>query len=220
MRTLIRGFGEVLITLGLVLLLFAGYQLWWTNVRSQAATARNTERIIESWQAAPTAPTTPPAPPPVGDGIALMTIPRLGEDVADEPVLQGVSLEVLAQGLGHYPNSAMPGDTGNFAVAGHRATNGEPLRNIDQLQNGDFVYVQTQDSWFVYRLFRDQIVTPNDDWVVTPTPFPAEPAISKNLLTITTCHPRWGSTERWIWWGELVSATPKSAGTPDLVVSG
>lgn len=220
MRVAIRGFGELLITIGVVLLLFAGYQLWWTNVRSQAASARNTELIIETWQAAPAAPSSPTAEPTAGEGIALMTIPRIGDDVTDEPVLEGVSLDVLAQGLGHYPNTALPGETGNFAVAGHRATNGEPLRNIDQLQIGDLIYVQTQESWFVYRLFRDQIVTPNDDWVVSVRPFPEEPAISNRLLTITTCHPRWGSTERWIWWGDLISATPKSAGAPVMAVSG
>ena len=217
MRAVIRSVGEILITVGLVLLLFVGYQLWWTNVRSQAAAQRNTERIIESWQAAPAPPVTPPSE---GEGIALMTIPRLGEDLLDEPVLQGVTLEVLAEGLGHYPNTALPGQTGNFAVAGHRATNGEPLRNVDQLRIGDLVYVQTQDSWYTYRLFRDQIVTPNDDWVITTDPFPDEPGTRENLLTLTTCHPRWGSTERWIWWGELVAAAPKSAGTPEMAVSG
>lgn len=167
-----------------------------------------------------TAAETPAAPvvaaPADGTVLGTMTIPRLGTDVVDTPVIQGITEDVLAQGLGHFPETALPGQQGNFALAGHRATNGEELRNIDQLQVGDFVFVQTTDNWYIYRLFRDRIVTPEDYWVVATDPFGNVPGMSDHLLTITTCHPRWGSAERWIWWGELVNTLPTAGGPPPL----
>ena len=171
-------------------------------------------------------PTPPPAPAPdlteqptEGAEFARMTIPRLGADVIDVPVLQGVGDEQLAVGMGHFPTSALPGQAGNFAFAGHRSTHSEPLRNVDLLQPGDFVYVRTAANWYTYRLYADRIVEPTALWVVDPVPLPGE-GLSPHLITLVTCNPRWGSTERWIWWGQLAAISPVSAGDPPLVVSG
>ncbi len=224
MRTIIRGLGEVMITLGLVLLLFVGYQLWWTNIVAHQSAQRVTGEVISQWQAAP--PPSGPAPaelvdePADGVPFALITIPRLGDSVSNAPVVQGVSLDILAEGFGHYPGTAMPGQVGNFATAAHRATHGEPLRDVDQLQAGDNVYVQTQDYWYTYRLFRDQIVDPDAIWVVGARPFPDDPNVPDRLITLTTCNPRWASTERWAWWGYLAARQPKSAPPPAMVVNG
>jgi sortase A len=220
MRAVVRTVGELLITAGAILLLFAAYQLWWTNVLASQASARNADRIRTQWEAAPPSSQVAAQTPPTGAGIGLMTIPRLGDSVKEMPVLQGVTLEVLAQGIGHYENTALPGQRGNFAVAGHRATNGEPFRDVDQLRPGDLVFVQTQDRWWTYRLVDDRIVDPFASWVIEPNPLPSAATPSDRLITLTTCNPRWGSTERWIWWGELVAERPSTDGPPALAVSG
>lgn len=216
MRKVISGFGELLITVGVLLLLFATYQLWWTNVLADRAAAANRDAIIQSWQQEPNAS---PLPPEIGSAIGLMTIPRLGGDVVSEPVLQGVDLVTLAQGMGHYPETAMPGQPGNFAIAGHRATNGEPLRSVDLLQDGDLVYLQTATTWYVYRLFRDEIVSPADVRVVTNNPWTDGSLPPPRMLTITTCHPRWSSAQRWIWWGEQIGEFPVGEVMPEFRVS-
>ncbi|HSF26542.1 MAG TPA: class E sortase, partial [Actinomycetes bacterium] len=148
-----RGVGELLITAGVVILLFCAYQLFWTNVTAGHATDQVVSALRQQWTQPPApaptgpsaaGPTTAPVPPsvPLGDALALMHIPRLGADWV-KPVVQGVDLPDLARGLGHYPKTAGPGEVGNFAVAGHRATNGEPLRDIDKIKPGDTIVVET-----------------------------------------------------------------------------
>lgn len=222
MRALTRGIGEVLITAGLVALLFLVYQLWWTTVLSNREAARNADEITQSWESESLAPLPPELnqEPADGTGFALMTIPRLGDNVKAKPVLQGVSLEVLAEGIGHYPTTAMPGQPGNFAVAGHRISYGEPFRNVPELQIGDNVYVETANYWYTYRLAKSEIVLPDAAWVVQPQPFGADTALGDRLVTLTTCEPLYGNSHRWIWWGELVDTIPKAEGAPTMTVSG
>jgi sortase A len=211
-----------------VLLLFVGYQLWWTTWQANRAAERNVAEIQQSWTAPEpkSVAARPPAevtePPPVGTPFALMTIPRLGANVDGKPVLHGVGLDELAQGLGHYPGTAMPGQEGNFAVAGHRITLGEPLRYVENLEVGDNVYVETETYWYTYKLTRTEIVLPDEVWTVSPDPFQANADPPQRLITLTTCHPTFGNSHRWIWWGELAEATPKAANTqaPEMVVNG
>lgn len=231
MRTALRGVGEVLITLGAVLLLFVVYEVWWTTLLANRAAERNAAEIAEAWadpeprsiagRAGATALPEVTTPPEVGTPFALMTIPRLGENMDGKPVLQGVGLDELAQGVGHYPESAMPGQAGNFAVAAHRITLGEPLRYVENLEVGDNVYVETETYWYTYRLIETEIVLPDAVWTVSPNPLDDDPAAApRKLITLTTCHPTFGNSHRWIWWGELVQAAPKSDGAPVKVVNG
>lgn len=233
MRTAVRGLGEVLITLGLILLLFVAYTIWWTTFLSHRAAAAEADGLRSNWSSASPAPSpaspspAPPAasPSPVpspssGEAFALMTIPRLGSNMNSAPVLQGVSLAELAKGVGHYPDSALPGETGNFAVAAHRITYGEPLRHVDELQVGDNVYVETAGGWYTYRLIKTQLVLPDEVWTVSPKPFPDDPAFPTKLVTLTTCDPEYGNSHRWIWWGELVAAQAKPGPAPQQKVNG
>jgi sortase A len=219
--------GELLITIGVVLLLFVAYQLWWTNVEATRAANEAAAQLQESWQRPPgqdepgTDPDEEYVEPEFGSAFALMYIPRLSDKVWGTPVLGGVQEAQLAQGIGHYPETALPGQEGNFAVAAHRATNGEPFRDIDRLQVGDEVYVETRDEWLVYRLQRDQIVTPQDVWVIDPVPGEPGASPTEALLTLTTCNPRWASTTRWIWWGTLQERIDKQTGQPpDAILAG
>jgi len=214
--------GELLITVGVLLLLLVVYQLLWTNVTAQRAADQVASDLQDSWTRPSGTPDgsdedgedgeEPQARPEIGDAFALMYIPRLGDKVWGMPVLESVALSDLARGIGHYPQTQLPGEEGNFAVAAHRATNGEPFRDIDRLQVGDAVYVETQDAWYEYTLRRDQIVRPTDTWVIDPVPGEPGATPMERLITLTTCNPRWGSTTRWIWWGDLTTRYDKSAG--------
>lgn len=212
--------GELLITVGVLLLLFVAYQLMWTNVTAQRAADQIATDLQESWAIPATDGSSDPgdsgddpeARPEIGNAFALMYIPRLSDKVWGMPVLESVALSDLARGIGHYPTTQLPGEKGNFAVAAHRATNGEPFRDIDQLRVGDKVFVETQDSWFEYTLRRDQIVAPTDTWVIDPVPGDPGATPIDRLITLTTCNPRWGHTTRWVWWGDLTTSYDKADG--------
>jgi sortase A len=215
--------GELIFTLGLVLLLFVGYQLIWTNFSAAQAADSASAQVQQQWAAESTPSATEQGPqeatpeaeqPPVGAPFGLIYIPRLRDKVWGLPLIQGVGPDELAKGIGHYVGTAMPGEIGNFATAGHRATHGEPLRNIDQLVKGDEVIVETATSWYTYTLDRTDIVSPSDVWVIDPVPGEPDTTPTEALITLTSCNPRWASTERFIWWGSLVDTTPKSSGEP------
>ncbi|MBP7973039.1 MAG: class E sortase [Candidatus Nanopelagicales bacterium] len=211
--TALRLVGELLITAGAVMLLFVVYQLWWTNVIADQRTEQAAQRA-EQLLDAPKPPEWTGGQPPTGTAFALMYIPRLRDHVWRLPVIQGVGLDQLAEGIGHYPKTAMPGQVGNFAVAGHRATHGEPFAEFDRLQDGDKVYVKTREAWYVYQLYRDKIIAPDEKWVINPQPFGAQPEPDQRLITLTTCNPRWASWQRWAYWGKLVESKKRSAGLP------
>lgn len=216
-------FGELLITCGVVALLFCAYQLWWTNIAASAVTnslVTSIEHGFDGAQPTPVPTANEPAPPAVvdGQGFALMYIPRLKQSVWGAPIVQGVTLDDLKGAIGHYPQSQLPGQLGNFALAAHRATNGELFRDIDQLIAGDLVYVQTDQQWFTYRLTKDKIVDPTDVGVVLAVPNQPGVAPTQKLITLTTCNPRWASTQRWVWWGILESARPRADGPPPGLV--
>lgn len=192
-----------MISAGISTLIAIGYQLYWTNVTSHKIAKENSQSILQHWASNET------ADPDFSQGFALLYIPKLGQDSWEVPIAQGITDAQLNSGYGHYTQTSMPGLEGNFAIAGHRATHGQPLANVDKLEPGDKVYVRTRDSWFIYELDKDLIVMPEDVWVIEPDPKKLSKEVgSTELITLTTCNPRYGSTERWIWWGHLVDETP------------
>lgn len=216
-----RALGDLFITVGLVLLLFVAYQLVWTNVVADRAADRVADSLVEAWERPPAAATKPASAGrvDVGKGFAFLRIPRLRDDFDAVPVIEGVQLPQLAKGVGHYPGTAGPGELGNFSIAGHRATNGEPFRNMDRMRKGDKVVVETRDSWFTYVVDRTLIVLPSDIWVIDPVPGKPNAEPTEALLTLTTCNPRWASTERLIIFTSLESEQAKSAGRPASLVA-
>ncbi len=225
LRGTVRGFGELLISAGLVLLLFVAYQLVWTNVEAQRAQNSVSDAIRNQWerptQSTATAekPAAEQAPTDFGQGFAFMYIPRLGKKF-DVPVLNGVGLDVLARGIGHYPGTARPGQVGNFAVAGHRATHGEPFAYLDQVKQGDVVIVETRKRWLRYVIDGTKIVLPTDVWVIDPVPGKPKAVPTEKLITLTTCNPRWASYERMIVSGHLETSAPKADGPPSELARG
>lgn len=223
--------GELLLSAGAVILLFVGYQLFWTGVETGKAQASLKEELFARWAdpqpgaslpppvvpgdvpgEVPGAPAPEAAPPAVGNAISLLRIPRFGSDYV-WAVLEGVSLDVLADGPGHYPGTAMPGEVGNFAVAAHRATHGEPFADVEALREGDAVVVETQTAWLTYSIYEIDFPVPVDSaWALEPDPHNLGAAPTRSLMTLTTCHPRWASTHRFLVFTELVETLPKGDG--------
>jgi sortase A len=205
----IRGLGELMITLGIVMLLLVVYQLFWTNLQANREQGALKKDLIQEWAAPPKGKKLKPVP---GNAIALMYFERLGKKWV-KPVVEGVELDDLAKGVGHFPKTALPGEVGNFAVAAHRATHGEPFKDLDSVRKGDKVIVETRDRWYVYRVDTDfRLVDPNYGEVVLPVPEQPGEKPTEKLITLVTCNPRWGSSTRLIYYGHLESSTTKKNG--------
>ncbi|GAB3594169.1 class E sortase [Angustibacter peucedani] len=223
LRAGLRGIGELLITLGVVVLLFLAWQLWWTDVvagRSQDQLTQQLERTFTAQQ--PTG-SQPAAEDPKlrltdGEAFALIRVPRFGKDYV-RPIIQGVELDVLDRGVGHYPASADPGAIGNFAVAGHRVTYAKPFNQIAELRVGDPVVVETARAWFVYRVTGHAIVTPDHTEVVAPVPRHPGQKPTRRMMTMTACHPKFSAHQRYVVWSELDERVAKGPGVkkPDVL---
>jgi LPXTG-site transpeptidase (sortase) family protein len=115
-------------------------------------------------------------------------------------VSEGVGPGQLARGPGHFPGSALPGQEGNFAVAGHRTTHGGPFGDLDGLRAGDEIHVtDSAGQRFLYLVLERRIVSPADTWVAGPDPL----GHGTPTLTLTTCHPRYSARQRLVVWAEL-----------------
>ncbi|MDQ0960525.1 sortase A [Streptomyces sp. B4I13] len=214
-----RAVGEVFITTGVLMLLFVTYQLWWTNVRAHAQADREASSLQDDWASGKRAPG---AFSP-GQGFAILHIPKLDVVV---PIAEGVSnKKVLDKGMvGHYGEAplatAMPdAKTGNFGLAGHRNTHGEPFRYINRLQAGDAIVVETQNEYFVYKMTSTLPVTaPSNTSVLDPVPPGSGLTGPGRYITLTTCTPEFTSKYRLIVWGKMVEERPRSKGKPDALV--
>ncbi|MFC5214134.1 class E sortase [Streptomyces coerulescens] len=215
-----RAIGEVFITTGVLMLLFVSYQLWWTNVRAHAQADKEASSLQDDWANGKRNPGTFEP----GQGFAILHIPKLDVVV---PIAEGISnKKVLDRGMvGHYGEgklkTAMPGDkTGNFGLAGHRNTHGEPFRYINRLAQGDEIVVETQDKYFVYKMASILPVTsPSNVSVLEPVPPGSGFTKAGRYITLTTCTPEFTSKYRLIVWGKMVEERPRSKGKPDALVS-
>lgn len=146
-RGVIRGIGEVLITLGLVVGLFVFYEVYVTDWFSAQKQQDATNQLDQAWQNHRGLADRPLD----GTGIAKIYIPSFGPDFVFT-VLQGTGPDVLAVGPGHYPDTAMPGQPGNLGIAGHRVGKGSPFNSLDLLGSCDSIVIETVDHWYVYRV--------------------------------------------------------------------
>jgi sortase A len=215
-RRVLAGTGKVLITLGLLILLFVAYQLWGTGIytaRAQNRLEKQFQQALENagtptgttattgpgttTATAPVPTTVPPPPPsvPQGDAVAHLVIPKIGVDAT---VVQGTDDSDLRQGPGHYPATPYPGQRGNAAIAGHRTTYGAPFGDLDQMDVGDLIQVTTLQGSFEYRVFDKVVVSPSAFEVLDTDPNRAA------ILTLTTCNPKYSASERLIIKADLV----------------
>ncbi|WTV95248.1 class E sortase [Streptomyces jietaisiensis] len=214
-----RAVGELFITAGVLMLLFVTYQLWWSNVRAHQEAGSAAKHLQQDWASGKRAPGVFEP----GQGFALLHIPKL--DVV-APIAEGISkTHVLDKGMvGHYGEgtlkTAMPAArTGNFGLAAHRNTHGEPFRYINRLKPGDPIVVETQDTYYVYKMASVLPVTsPSNTAVLDPVPAGSGFTKAGRYITLTTCTPEFTSKYRLVVWGKMVEERPRGDGKPDALV--
>jgi sortase A len=134
----------------------------------------------------------------------LLRIPRLGADYK-YAIVEGTDPEELRAGPGHYPDTAMPGQIGNFVISGHRTTYSAPFNRIDELRHGDDIVVDARDARYIYRVIRQEVVDPTQTDVADPVPEHPAQRPRQALITLTTCHPEYSARQRLVVYGVLAS---------------
>ncbi|WBB55852.1 class E sortase [Verrucosispora sp. WMMD573] len=217
-RTGLRFSGELLITFGLVVLLFAGYEIWGKSAIVDAHQGELSEQLAQAWAPEPVtdptvspsaSPSAKPKPAVQGTPIAGLYIPKFDKEWI---VVEGVGQQDIRYAPGHYPDSAMPGQVGNFSVAGHR--NRATFWRLDELREGDPILVEGRNEWYVYQVTESVVVKPTQVEVVAPVPGRPGEKPTKRMLTLTTCNPKFDNYERLIIHAELTRTQPKAEGRP------
>lgn len=232
---LISLLGELMVIAGALIGLYVVWELFYTDV----AAGQQQSEVLHDLDWAQTEPITAdpteasgptiiadefkqdPSTAPVMDEpaftetFATFWVPRWGGDYI-KPISEGTTrrdvLDTL--GIGHYEGTAMPGALGNFAISAHRTTYGKPFSRIDELQEGDALVVQTEEAWYVYRVTGHDIVVPTAVEVIAPVPNEPGAQPDGHYITLTSCHPRFSASHRYIVWGELEYWAPVEAGIP------
>ncbi len=206
--------GLVLLLAGASCLGWVAYQYVGTNVVAQRTFSAERDQLREKWQSEqrsdPKRKGEPPEPA-LGEAMALLRIPAFGAKY-EIPILSGTDLGVLARGVGHYASTAQPGQVGNFAIAGHRVTHGQPFSRLLELNKGDQVIVETAEAVYTYVIDeapRQLTVTDTDTWVIDPVPGKPETKPTQPLLTLTTCQDLFHSPDRSIGFGHLETTQNK-----------
>jgi sortase A len=218
--------GELLMTAGVILLLYAVYVLYGTGLQTAQAQTELRNDLTRTWaapsppappappapapapapapkSAAPTPPTSAPVPPSRGEAVALLRLPRFGD--FEKVVVEGTDRPELKKGPGHQPGTAMPGQLGNVVLAGHRTTYGAPFGRLDELRAGDDIVVQTVAGTFTYRVRTTEVVAPSAVEVMLPVPGRADATPTESLITLITCTPKYSARNRLVVRGALAS---------------
>ena len=227
---LFQALGRSLIILGGLTLLFVAYQLWGTGVltdRYQSDLEEDFSELIDVVEDTTSSITNPETSGnnesnyaellwrPEGQAMAQLVIPKMGLTTT---VVSGVSSESLRRGPGHFPDTPMPGMPGNSAIAGHRTTWGAPFGNIEKLEPGDEIKIQTIQGSFTYVVLEQNggrgnfIVSPNEFDVLNQN-FDSSP----NRLTLVSCHPKLTARNRIIVVAELIGNSAESFERPDYL---
>jgi sortase A len=207
--------GVLLVVAGLAVGGYVAWQLWGTNVVSQRTHRALVEDVERSWSRDGDA-TDVGVETDKGRVSSIVRIPRFGDDYA-VPVLEGTTDEVLAAGFGRFTEGAKAGEKGNFALAAHRVTHGEPLRSMPDLQPGDEVIIETARWTYTYVLDTggDDLTVPfTAGWVLDDVPENPDGGIEpaqepgQRLLTLTTCSEIFHTDNRLVAFGHLASKEP------------
>jgi sortase A len=225
--------GELFLTAGVLVLLYVGWQMWIGDLIYGAQNNARGAELSEQWaqqaeSAAPSpeasaseTPTSTAEPASVEPVIAaqpadtqvfgVMHIPRFGPDYQVQMaggVTRSGTLDPI--GIGHYPDAAMPGEVGNFALAAHRTTFGAPFNRIAELRVGDAIVVETQQGFYTYRFRTLEYVTPDSVDVLLDVPRQPEVPAGERYITLTSCSPMYSMTERIVGYGVFESYEPRS----------
>lgn len=219
----LKAVGWTMVTLGALILAFLAYQLVGTNLVTARAQDKAEEglieRIDETRKILADAGALPPVPDPPADTsaapnpvITASTVQSYSEPVPEEGeplgwisvpsidldyiLMEGVERATLKSGPGHMPWTPLPGQPGNAVVSGHRTTYGAPFFDLDLLEPGDEITVETAIGRHTYVVRESIIVAPTDVWVTESRP--------GAWLTLTTCTPKFSARERLIVFAELI----------------
>ena len=224
--------GRMFITVGLLMFAFVGYQLWGTGIKTAQAQDDLQQQFIELLEGASTSttavpdtvpgggasgeigtsttvPTAPTTPIELGAPVARLRIERIGLDYT---VVEGVRVPDLQRGPGHFPETPLPGQYGNAAIAGHRTTYGAPFGDLDKVVPGDIIEVGTLAGTYNYRVTGSVVVSPAAYGAVIPTI-----DFSKATLTLSTCTPKYSARQRLIVQAEIVPETSATLVRPAIL---
>ena len=210
MRTRIQVLGWAFIWSGLFIFGYLGWQVFVTDLLNNGVQAREQEDLAVAIADAPSLPVqevdvppgtpgtptitfTPEEAPGFGEAFAFIRIPEIE---VDQVVFAGVDTRTLRSGPGHMPGTPVPGQPGNAVISGHRTTYGSPFHNLDLLEAGDRIEVETFAGTHIYEVREIQIVRPTDIWVAQHR--------DGGWLTLTTCHPKFSARQRLVVSAELV----------------
>lgn len=235
-------FGEILVTIGVLILLFAFYESFWTNLEAGRKQEAVNAELEDTWHNERGRTT-----PELGNAFARLYIPHFGSDF-HFAIVEGTNEEQLFAGPGHYPETQGAGQQGNFALAGHRVGKGAPFNDLGALSTCDAVVVETHTTWEIYRVLPigggdlscfspaqqerittgdyshvqgRYITTPSDVAVLDPLPHAGgDPANLEAVITLTTCHPQFSNAERMIVHGMLTESIPKEPGVVPEALGG
>jgi sortase A len=211
-RSGVRVAGEMMITFGLIVLLFAGYEVFGNSAKVDNEQDTLATELDDQWNDPTVAPSTPAKAAPAAPGkdlVGRLYIPKLGMQWV---VVDGVRPQDIRYAPGHYPDTADPGKVGNFSVAGHRIR--KIFWRLDELKPGDVIGVETRTNWYVYKVSSSQVVKPSAVEVVAPVPGKPRAKPTKAMLTLTTCNPKFNNYERLIVHAELVDTVKRDASLP------
>ncbi|MFW6692562.1 class E sortase [Streptomyces sp. MAR4 CNX-425] len=205
--TVVSLFGEVLITVGVLMALFVVYSLYWTNIQANREAGRMSDDLRDSWEQTPD--DGKPRPVTIGDlkgGIGFLHVPAMEENIL---VRKGTATDDLNRGVaGYYTEpvkSAMPWDRrGNFSLAAHRDGHGAKFHDIHDIDEGDPIVFETKDRWYVYKTYAILSETSKyNTGVLNKIPEESGKTEPGRYITLTTCTPMYTSQHRYIVWGEL-----------------
>lgn len=222
--------GELLLTAGVLVLLFVAWQMWIGDMIIGAQSNAEGNAVSQEWAQLP-APEPPPAveedgtvwyEPPVlehpgaGERFAQMLIPRFGDDY-NVAIAGGTTRPITLDNgwIGVYDQSVMPGEVGNFSVAGHRTTWGAPLNRMDKLRLDDAIVIETPAGWYTYRFRTLEYVTPDQVEVLLDVPQVPGAVTGERYLTLTACSPLYSLAERIVGYSVFEGFQPRAEGPPD-----
>lgn len=223
--------GELLLTAGVLVMLFVAWQMWIGDIIISAQSNSEGQAVSREWAQLP-APPPPPAveeedgvvwyEPPLlehpenGMKFAQMLIPRFGSDY-NVAIAGGTTRPATLDNgwIGVYDQSVMPGQVGNFSMAGHRTTWGFPLNRIDKLRLNDAIVVETPEGWYTYRFRTLEYVTPDSVDVLLDVPQVPGAATGERYMTLTACSPLYSLAERIVGYSVFEGFQPRAEGPPE-----
>lgn len=219
--------GELLVTVGVVILAFMGWKFGLNDViqgnAQNVAGGQLSEQFDQDYastgQAAPDAGGVPIRAVPEGEAepFAVLYVPRFGADYSRTIATGIAQYGVLNHYVGYYPDTQLPGEVGNFPIAGHRLAYGAPMQHLPDLQVGDRVYVETVDGWYTYVYRSGEYVQPTEVSILSTVPRHPDQQGTDRIMLLMTCNPIHSTAERMVAYTVFESFSPRSDGPPQEI---